>query len=221
MDGANAGMLPGKSSALSMPWSGCGQSGEKPVTVGRERTCGKQRNIIAQGSKLLAIFLYACSLSAGADDSAPRDSDALFEQLFADGYPSDESLLREARALWEKLAEDGDPNAQYYLSRLYWAGVGDTPLDQEKALLLSEMAATGGHRDAQHSIARVYELGLVLDQDNERAVMWYEKAARNGSSYARMRLARAYTYGELGLPRDPERAEQWRAGTANETEVRR
>lgn len=169
------------------------------------------RRAIRSQALLLAIFLCICSANAWSDDSALRDSDALFEQLFADGYPTDDDLLREAAQLWEKLAEEGDPNAQSYLSLLYWSGIGDTPFDPQKALRLGEMAATGGHTDAQFSIARVYELGQHLEQDFQRAVMWYEAAARNGNKIAQHRLAEAYAYGELGLPRDPERAERWRA----------
>lgn len=71
-------------------------------------------------------------------------------------------------------------------------------------------AAQQGDPHAQYQAGRIYELGCSQYQPNlPHAVTWYARAGDNGHSRAADRLANAYHLGELGLPHDPVRAEEW------------
>ncbi|WP_110685534.1 tetratricopeptide repeat protein [Salinicola aestuarinus] len=71
-------------------------------------------------------------------------------------------------------------------------------------------AAREGDLNAQYQAGRIYELGCTQYQPNlHHAVTWYARAGDNGHSLAADRLATAYQFGELGLPCDPSRAEEW------------
>lgn len=71
-------------------------------------------------------------------------------------------------------------------------------------------AAQQGDCHAQFQAGRIYELGCSQYQPNvQHAVTWYARAGENGHCEAAERLAAAYRVGELGLPNDPLRAEEW------------
>ena len=161
--------------------------------------------------------LAIVSSHAQSGDTAAR-SDFLFSEIFGEELSTNELLFGEARELWEKLSEDGDAKATYYLSFLYWGGLGGVQRDQATALRLIENSAHAGYATAQGALANMYEHGVTVKKDESLAVEWWIRAAANGDWIAQSRLERAYTLGELGLPVDAQQAERWRESRENRGE---
>jgi len=68
--------------------------------------------------------------------------------------------------------------------------------------------ATGGDRQAQFNIARRFETGTGVLQDQEKAKKWYLEAAKGGLAQAQYRLAQLLSTGQLGQP-DQKNAVRW------------
>jgi hypothetical protein len=172
-------------------------------------TYGKHAAALALSVVISATaFTYAPDGALGQTSSSA--SDTLFAELFLEAN-ANEARFAEALALWTELANKGDADAQYYLSFLYFRGLGNVERDEEHALSLIRAAAESGHVKAEYQLGYAYEVGQVYARDHEQAVSWYERAGTQGYWLATERLARAYAYGELGLPRDTRKADLWRS----------
>ena len=95
------------------------------------------------------------------------------------------------------LAEQGNVEAMYYVSQLYYLGVGGAKRDADKARQLIVDSASKGYAVAQRQLAYNYERGIYGRIDNAEA--------ESGSCLAIRRLIKAYSNGELGLKSDAEK----------------
>jgi len=68
--------------------------------------------------------------------------------------------------------------------------------------------AEGGSATAQLKLARAYESGVGITQDDQLAVLWYRKAAEQGNSEAQDSLGAKYLTGQ-GVERNKEEGVKW------------
>lgn len=124
----------------------------------------------------------------------------------------DPQALSAARSLCRKEAEAGDADARYQLALFHLGLAGEWQPDV--AIPMVRDAAAAGVSEAQYWLAWQYEAGPLLEHDEAIALGWYQRAANADHRLAIARLAQAYEVGELGLPRDPLLAMQYRARQA-------
>jgi TPR repeat protein len=89
-----------------------------------------------------------------------------------------------AFALFTALADEGDAGAEYYLGRMYVAGLG-TARDDAKALQLLDDSARQGHVEAQLLLGAAYYFGDIVARDHVRSYVWAHLAAEQGNRSAR------------------------------------
>jgi TPR repeat protein len=82
----------------------------------------------------------------------------------------------------------------------------DQHLAQDSAQLQAQ--AEGGNPKAQLKLARAYEFGVGVPQDDALAALWYRKAAEQGNSEAQDTLGAKFLIGQ-GVQRDKEEAVKW------------
>lgn len=114
-----------------------------------------------------------------------------------------ESLISAARA--------GDLSAQVNLGHILgdnWDGLG---LDLEQSRYWFLQASLQGSQSAQYHLGLMFLRGEGGARDVDQGVHWLEKAAFGRVYSGAEVLADLYEVGSHGLPRDPERAEHWRA----------
>ena len=76
----------------------------------------------------------------------------------------------------------------------------------ERAFPLLMKAAEKGHKKAQYRLARCYDKGHGVEEDNKTAFTWYEKAARQEHAKSQYQMARYYLKGKGGVTPDIEKA---------------
>jgi len=76
----------------------------------------------------------------------------------------------------------------------------------EAALPKLKVAAEKGKKGAQYRLARCYDKGHGVAENNAIAVKWYQKAAAQGHAKAQYHLGKAYLLGKKGLAVDKEKA---------------
>lgn len=76
----------------------------------------------------------------------------------------------------------------------------------EAALPKLKVAAEKGKKGAQYRLARCYDKGHGVAENNAIAVKWYQKAAAQGHAKAQYHLGKAYLLGKKGLTVDKEKA---------------
>jgi len=131
--------------------------------------------------------------------------------LLLDPAPAAASL-QNVRAICRAEADAGDADSLYQLA-LFHLGLGGE-WQPEAAIPMIREAAAAGVPEAQYWLAWQYEAGPLLDHDEAAALGWYQRAANANHRLAIGRLAQAYEAGELGLPRDPLRAAEYKARQA-------
>ena len=67
-------------------------------------------------------------------------------------------------------------------------------------------AAESGKKGAQYRLARCYDKGHGVEENNEQALVWYQKAADQGHGKAQYQLGKAYMKGKKGLAKDDKKA---------------
>lgn len=91
-------------------------------------------------------------------------------------------------------------------------GLGATPLACQSGTFPTSaqllQAAGTGNAQAQFELARAYEDGKGVTQDDARAVEWFRKSAEQGNAQAQNSLGVMYALGR-GVPRDREEAVRW------------
>ena len=76
----------------------------------------------------------------------------------------------------------------------------------EAALPKLKVAAEKGKKGAQYRLARCYDKGHGVAENNALAVKWYQKAAAQGHAKAKYHLGKAYLLGKKGLTVDKKKA---------------
>ena len=76
----------------------------------------------------------------------------------------------------------------------------------EAALPKLKVAAAKGKKGAQYRLARCYDKGHGVAENNALAVKWYQKAAAQGHAKAQYHLGKAYLLGKKGLTVDKKKA---------------
>jgi len=111
-----------------------------------------------------------------------------------------------ARAHLVASAGQHEPRASYYLALMARSGDGSAE-DHAAAAKYLTSAADAGIPQAMFLLANAYREGDGVPRDEPRALALYEKAAELDHPESIQALAMAYRNGELGLTRDPARAD--------------
>ncbi len=125
---------------------------------------------------LIFIFCFAGLLYAAF---ALQDMSLSAEESFQKGIQAyrDKDYKKASSYLTTALFEDV-PAAGLVLGEMALNGKGGQP-DPAKAALMYEKAANLGDRDAQYSLALLYDKGLGVPLDKEKALEWAMTAASN------------------------------------------
>ncbi|THD81787.1 MAG: Localization factor PodJS [Phenylobacterium sp.] len=113
----------------------------------------------------------------------------------------------------KQVADGGYAPAQFYLAKLYEAGVSGVVKNPSEARRWTERAATGGDRSAMHNLALYEFRGEGGPQDLAAAARWFHKAAEAGVVDSQYNLALLYESGS-GVERDLAEAYKWFAVAA-------
>ena len=81
--------------------------------------------------------------------------------------------------------------------------------DYTAALPKLKLAAEQGKKGAMYRLARCYDKGRGVTEDNAQAVQWYQKAAEKGHAKSQYQLGKAYMKGKKGLTADTQKAKTW------------
>jgi TPR repeat protein len=117
------------------------------------------------------------------------------------------SALAERIQALEVSAGQGQADAQYELGNLY-LGVGEVPVDLEKALHWHTLAGDQGNFNAQYNLGVMYMSGQGVEIDYEAAVAWFQLAADQGDLVSQYSLGAMYANGR-GVERDLTMAYKW------------
>lgn len=120
------------------------------------------------------------------------------------GLPVD---LGAAKRWYAAAADQGDSGSELALGLMAKNGEGG-PRDLEAAARWLERAANHGSAEAMFHLGNAFANGEGVPRDLQRAREWYERAAERGQPAAIQTLGLAYQVGDLGLPRDPEKADE-------------
>lgn len=115
------------------------------------------------------------------------------------------SLRPEQERQLAALAAEGDTRSILGLAYIR-LNPDEDRFDPAEAARLLGRAAEAGSPEAQFELAKLYETGLGVGQDEARALALYRQAADQDFADALNDLAFMHYQGGLGLPRDPERA---------------
>lgn len=135
------------------------------------------------------------------------EADAWFIKAAAQGHTN--AMMHLGR--YREAADLGNPRAQYQL--------GDQSIEKDPAEAMSwylkafnradsldGWASTAG--EAAYQIAKMYEEGKGVPQNDETALSWLFKAAEKGNTEAPYDLARRFARG-IGVPKDTAVAAEW------------
>lgn len=76
--------------------------------------------------------------------------------------------------------QSGDTFRDFMTGLDYYNGWGDTEQNYLESMKYFELAARGGHNQAQHYLGLMYYKGLGVTKDNIEAYKWFDLAASNG-----------------------------------------
>lgn len=109
-----------------------------------------------------------------------------------------------------KAAEQGDGESQLALSEIAFQEKPGVTLTHEEGMAWLQKAVAQQYPEAIYRLAEYKELGHErVKVDAEEAVALFQQAAELGHTNAMARLVRIYRNGELGLEKDPVKADQW------------
>jgi len=128
----------------------------------------------------IPLLIGAALLVAGCGDrdarSAPTPASRAAEyRAGLDAYVAGRVVF--ALEHFSAAAEQGNVNAQYYTGLMYANGEGTKP-DYREAAKWYEQAAAHNQPDALVQLARLYVMGLGVDQDTRKAITLFERAAK-------------------------------------------
>lgn len=100
-------------------------------------------------------------------------------ELFLLGEVVEQDIVK-AKNLFELAASSRHPEAYERLAYIYRYGIGDFPVDKEKAIKFYTMAANLEYEVAMFLLGQCYELGDGISQDLEQALHYYTMAYEKG-----------------------------------------
>ena len=109
---------------------------------------------------------------------------------------------------FSSLAEKNDAVAQVYLGRMYSAGYGRIPPNQEKAFFWYEKAAKQNLPAGLYNLGSFYFYGNGMTQNPKKALYFFRKAAFEKYYPAQMALAVMYENG-LSIEKNFTKAYMW------------
>jgi len=115
--------------------------------------------------------------------------------------------MASARKWYSAAAAQGEAGAELALGLMARNGEGG-PRDPGAAVSWLERAAEHGSAEAMFHLGNIFAEGEGVPRDLARAREWYERAADRGLPVALQTLGMAYRTGDLGLPRDEEKADE-------------
>jgi uncharacterized protein len=170
----------------------------------------KRLKLLALAIGLAAVSNVACSdrsdvtlfqklLLKAEQGSAPAQYN--LGMLYNNGIGTPQDPHR-AFEWFEKSAASGDPLGSYKVG-CYYSGqfAGVVPLDQEKALASTLVAAKAGYFRAQHEVGNIYG----SKNNFQEAIIWWSAAAAQGDVGSLGNLSEAYRQG-LGGQKDLTKA---------------
>ena len=122
-------------------------------------------------------------------------------------FASESQKMLDAILAYEKdlpAAEQGDAEAQIAVAKFFAGRNHD-----EEAFEWYRRAAEQGHPEAQYELARCYDFGSGVEEDEAETFNWYRKAAEQGHDLARNALSICYEKG-IGVAKDPDEAKKWK-----------
>ncbi len=143
---------------------------------------------------------------------AAREGDAQARYNLALLYANGWGVAKHPRTafeLYKAAAQQGHLEAQFNLGLAYRQGLGVVRSNLDAVHWWGE-AAGRGHAPSRFNLGLMYAQGLGVGKDLEKALGLWEASARGGYAKAIDTLARVLESGEMGFPRDPERAAHWR-----------
>ena len=120
----------------------------------------------------------------------------------------------EAVHLYYEAAKRGESYAQVCLAEMYEDKKGFAKDSYgmknhlERAFYWYQKAAQNEYPEGQLQVARCYEHGIGVDQDEEQALSWTKRSAEHGYGRAQTVLGIKYLYGE-GVEEDEKQAVVW------------
>ncbi len=112
-------------------------------------------------------------------------------------------------AKYLKLASDSNNSfAQRMLGEFYLWGYGDIKKDHKKAFELYKKSADQNDVIGLREVAKCYECGYGVEENQIEASKYYNEAAEKGDKYAMRLLAFRYLDGK-GVDRDYNKAREW------------
>lgn len=187
-------------------------SSRSPVTdrkASKTEALGWFRKAAEQGhmkAQYWTGLYYRYGLEVVAEDEA--EAEAWFSKAAAQGHTGAMMMLGRYR----EAAELGDPSAQYHLGNQCLEE--NDPTEAMSWYLKAFNNANNLDGDtsaagiAAYQIAKMYEEGKGVAQNDETALSWLFKAADKGNTEAPYDLARRYTKG-IGVPKDNALAAEW------------
>jgi TPR repeat protein len=165
---------------------------------------------------LFVFFLFAtCILSAQAPNTSTSTSgtDDFGKKVEVAEGPSEEEIMVEMA--WAG-AHQGDPGAMAAIGMFHYLGIYvDTVPNFEVAYHWLQKAAKYNEPVAIYFLGKIYQEGIVVDQDLPQALKLFRKAARANMPLSYVELGYMYEQGQ-GVKANPKKAEKWYARACEE-----
>lgn len=138
-------------------------------------------------------------------DAAWHNNDAQAQYEIAQAYIDKGDLSdeeRESTIEWlEMAAKQKHKEARVILSVIYTNPISGHYYDKDKGLAIMEEVASEGDTEVQMLL-----VDLLRGEDDAKALYWLQMAADQGSAKAQYYLGMAYLEGQMGAPKDAEKA---------------
>lgn len=152
-----------------------GKGKDKKKDKGKKKL--KETNKIPNHMDPVALYRFA------AENGCVIAQHRLFEVLM-NGIGCEKNI--EEALIWgHKAADNGWIEAQNALASYYYDGTDFMDSNYELALKYAYHVAKRGGAQAQFILGNLYNMGLVVSEDNVKARKWYSKAARQGHQEAK------------------------------------
>ncbi len=128
--------------------------------------------------KILLLLLLTTYIFGGTIDDAKK--------LF------DNKQYKEALVIFKEYEDN--PEAQYYLGKAHFHGMG-VEKDEIEALVFLKQSAKQGNTNAMISIGEMYSgRRNLIKKDYSKATEWFNQAIKNGNYYGYLYIGNVYYY---------------------------
>jgi len=110
-----------------------------------------------------------------------------------------------ARKYFMAAASKNYPQAMTYLGLMYQKGLG-VPQSYTEALSWYQKAVKLNDPSAMNQLYLLYKNGWGVPKNESQAKQYLMKAVDAGSAFAMLNIAWNYAYGEVGFPKDKDKA---------------